>query len=593
MAEPSSPRETAIPHVLREYAFLGDGHRGALIGPRGDIVWMCCPRWDSDAVFSALVGGQGSYSVRPADPWFVWGGYYEDGSLIWRSRWSTSDGFVECREALAFPGDPHRAVLLRRVRALDAPCTIAVRLDPRADFGRFGMRDVRIDEDVVEARSGPLRLRYRGPKLRAERGSGALVGELDLEAGQYEDLVLEVGDRPFGDEPVDADLAWEATKNAWEKVAPACDETAAPRDARNAFVVLRGLTTPGGGMAAAATTSLPERADTGRNYDYRYAWIRDQCLAGIAVAAHGPHELLDDAVSFVADRLLEDGSRLKPAYCVDGSGVPDERVLKGLRGYPGGADKVGNWVNGQMQLDAFGESLLLFAAAQRRGALSSEARRAVDAAVAAIEQLWDTPDAGIWELEPDWWAESRLECVAGLRQIAESGIAGDAGQAARWQSLADHLLAETSRRSTHPSGRWQRSPTDERVDAALLLPGIRGALAPSDPRLDATLDAVLGELESDGYCYRYRHDDRPLSEAEGAFLLCGFVASLALAEQGRPNRAVRCFERNRTACGPPGLFAEEYDVGQRQLRGNLPQAFVHALLLECAVRLGPDEAQDR
>ena len=113
---------TLAPHVLRDYALLADGQRGALVGPRGDIAWMCAPRWDSDGVFSSLIGGCGSYVVTPTGR-FVWGGHYEDGSLIWRSRWITDSGIVECREALAFPGDPHRTVLLRRIIAVRAPRT--------------------------------------------------------------------------------------------------------------------------------------------------------------------------------------------------------------------------------------------------------------------------------------------------------------------------------------------------------------------------------------------------------------------------------------------------------------------------------------
>src|SRR4051794_32220350 len=105
------------PHVLREYALLADGRRGALIGPRGDITWMCAPRWDSDAVFAALIGGDGFFAITPRDR-FVSGGHYEDGSMIWRSRWVTTDGIIECREALAYPGDSNRAVLLRRLIAV-------------------------------------------------------------------------------------------------------------------------------------------------------------------------------------------------------------------------------------------------------------------------------------------------------------------------------------------------------------------------------------------------------------------------------------------------------------------------------------------
>ncbi|HUC03761.1 MAG TPA: glycoside hydrolase family 15 protein, partial [Acidimicrobiales bacterium] len=148
--------------------------------------------------------------------------------------------------------------------------------------------------------------------------------------------------------------------------------------------------------------------------------------------------------------------------------------------------------------------------------------------------------------------------------------------------------AATSRTCVHPSGRWQRARDDDRIDAALLLPPLRGAVAKDDPRTIATLAAVEDELCQDGYVYRYRHDQRPLQEAEGAFSLCGFVVALAQLQQGRKDRACAWFERNRASCGPPGLLTEEFDVGERQLRGNIPQAFVHAALLECAARLGEE-----
>jgi GH15 family glucan-1,4-alpha-glucosidase len=324
---------------------------------------------------------------------------------------------------------------------------------------------------------------------------------------------------------------------------------------------------------------LPERAREGRNYDYRYVWIRDQCLVGQAVANSGPCTLMDDAVRFVSERLLSDGARLRPAYTITGEPVPDQRSLS-LAGYPGGTDIVGNWVNRQFQLDVFGESLLLFAGAATYDHLGTDGWRAVETAIDAIEQRWREADAGIWELQPDAWTHSRLICAAGLHAIA-GHRATDKG--ARWAALADKIVADTAARAVHPSGRWQRSPTDPRVDAALLLAAIRGAIPAEDPRSTATLAAVESCLTQDGYCYRYRPDERQLGASEGAFLLCGFVLSLAWAQQGDYVRAARWFERTRAACGPAGLLAEEYDVSQRQLRGNLPQAFVHAALLECAV----------
>ena len=265
--------------------------------------------------------------------------------------------------------------------------------------------------------------------------------------------------------------------------------------------------------------------------------------------------------------------------------MPDQRNL-GLPGYPGGTDILGNWVNQQFQLDAFGESLMLLAAAAGHDHLDADGWRAAETAIAAIEQRWREPDAGIWELEPDNWTHSRLVCVAGLRAIAAHQRTE---QAARWLALADAIVAETAASAVHPDGRWQRSPTDDRVDAALLIPAIRGGIPADDPRTLATLHAVQEDLTQDGYCYRYRPDDRPLGESEGAFVLCGFLLALAWAQQGDQVQATRWFERNRSACGPAGLISEEFDVAQREMRGNLPQAFVHAALLQCAVSLPDSE----
>ena len=573
-----------LPHVLREYAVLADGERGIVVGPRGDVAWMCFPRWDSDALFAGLIGGGGAYAVAPEGR-YVWGGHYEEGTLIWRSRWVTEDGIVECREALALPGRPDRAVVLRRVQAVSGPARVRVLLDLRCDFGRRPARHARRDDaGVWHLEAGPSRARWLGAataRAEPDGGGGELIMELVLDEGDHHDLLLVLDSGPPQDALPEPDRAWLVTETEWRRRIPPLDQAVARRDARQAYTVLAGLTSGGGGMVAAATTSLPERAREGRSYDYRYVWIRDQCYTGQAVARAGPHPLMDDAVRFVRDRLLDDGPQLKPAYTTTGGDVPDERSLD-LPGYPGGTDIVGNWVNRQFQLDAIGETLLLFAAAARHGHLDADGWRAAEVAVGVIEKRWQEADAGIWELRPQRWTHSRLMCAAGLRAIAERRGAG--ALAARCVALADTITADTAQHGLHPTGRWQRAVDDARPDASLLLPAIRGAVPAHDPRTLATLRAVEAELTEDGYCYRYRPDERPLGRAEGAFLLCGFLMALAWEQQGDIVRATRWFERNRAACGPPGLCSEEFDVQQRQLRGNLPQAFVHALLLECAVR---------
>ena len=213
--------------------------------------------------------------------------------------------------------------------------------------------------------------------------------------------------------------------------------------------------------------------------------------------------------------------------------------------------------------------------------------KAAEIAAAAVGERWHEPDAGIWELDAERWTHSRLICAAGLRAMA----AAPSGQGnPDWLVLADRIVADTAANALHKDGHWQRTPDDPALDAALLLPGLRGATTPEDPRTIATLRAYLRDLTLDGYAYRFRHDSRPLPEAEGSFLLCGFLVSLALQSQGEPVEARAWFERTRAATGPPELYSEEYDCHQHQMRGNLPQAFVHALMVETAARLGEETA---
>ncbi len=184
------------PHVLREYALLADGERAAVLGPRGDIVWLCAPRWHDPAVFAALIGGTSTFSLTPDGP-YVWGGSYDEGSMIWRSRWVTNDGIVECREALAYPADAHRVVLLRRARALDRPAAISVSLEPRGDYDRTPMTDLHRHAGIWTARLGHLHLRVTGAAdARPHADRSRLDLHLTLPAGTHHDLVLELSDRP-------------------------------------------------------------------------------------------------------------------------------------------------------------------------------------------------------------------------------------------------------------------------------------------------------------------------------------------------------------------------------------------------------------
>jgi GH15 family glucan-1,4-alpha-glucosidase len=402
--------------------------------------------------------------------------------------------------------------------------------------------------------------------------------------GSCFDFIAEFSSGATESGPLDAEELWRRTEATWRATIPPCSGVTAAPDVRRSLALLRGMTDAHGGTVAAVTTSLPERDGADRNYDYRFCWIRDTCYVGQAGAAvTGGEAILDDAVAWVGERLRENGTSTSPAYLGNGDPIFAPQNLD-LPGYPGGTDVVGNHVREQFQLDLFGDSLLLFARAASAGRLDFEGWRAAEIALEAIEQHWDEPEAGIWELDPNLWTESRLICVAGLRAISSADA--PAAWSARALTLADHLLDQTNATSLHPSGRWQRAPEDDRVDAALLLAEIRGALSPSDPRSVMTRECIEQELTKDHYLYRYRHAGRELGEAEGAFLICNFWMALAQLGAGSLVESARWFERGRSAMSTTGLFSEEFDTAQHQLRGNLPQAFVHAGLIEAAAAQG-------
>ena len=199
---------------------------------------------------------------------------------------------------------------------------------------------------------------------------------------------------------------------------PDLSSSATPGESRHSYAVLRGLTASTGAMVAAATTSLPERADQGRNYDYRYAWIRDQCYAGQAAAVIGDDDLLDSAVRFVSERILADGPDLRPAYTITGGRVPDQHDVT-LPGYPGAPVRpaTGSTTSSSSTPSA------------RRCCCSRPLTVAAGSATTAVERSHpgrgdrkrqDEPDAGIWEIDNRRWAHSRLMCAAGLRAAARS-----------------------------------------------------------------------------------------------------------------------------------------------------------------------------
>jgi len=327
-------------HSLRDYAFIGDGERGGLIGPHGDMSWLCFPTWDSPAVMSGLLGGGGGYRLHPTGH-FVGGGWYESRSLIWVQSWITEHAEVECRSAFALPGRHGSLTLLRTLTVLSGQADIDIAIDLRAGFDKHKLRRAHFDGTGWRSRSDTVHVLWTGigPGVTQEPG-GALTAMPRLHAGESLELALVLSDDAEIAAP-DCTELWAGTRDGWRRRVPDINSKVTTRDSEHAYAVLIAMTADTGGTVAAATLGLPEKAGGGRSFDYRYVWIRDQCYVGQAAALGDNYSLLDGAVRFVIARIQQHGEHLAPAYRTDGSPVPDEEPLL-LKGYPGGGDgKIG------------------------------------------------------------------------------------------------------------------------------------------------------------------------------------------------------------------------------------------------------------
>ena len=356
-------------------------------------------------------------------------------------------------------------------------------------------------------------------------------------------------------EPPDPDRAWQGTEAAWARPRP-------------------GIRADGRRRATPATPTRCSRADRRGRRDGRRghhlaaragaagAATTTTATPGSATSATparrsprpGRIPLMDDAVRFVAGAAARATGRSSSPPTRPAAARCPTSATSGCPATPAASDIVGNWVNQQFQLDAFGEALLLFAAAARHDRLDADGWRAAEAAVAAIEQRWHEPTRrrhlgdrpGRLDPQP---AHLRRRPARRSRRVDLAASRARAGSRSPTES------SPTPRRTRCiPSGRWQRSPDDPTHRcraAACRRSGVRSPPATRAPSPRCTLSSRSST--EDGYCYRFRPDERPLGEAEGAFLLCGFWMALALRQQGDHVSAARWFERNRAACGPPGL----------------------------------------
>ncbi len=589
---------------IADYALLSDCHSAALVSAGGSIDWFCAPRFDSPALFARLLGSAaGHWSIRPVDAVDGKRGY-RPGTLVLETTYRTEEGVVRVTDALAVGRNerghelgaeaPH--ALLRSVECLEGRVELCCEYAPRPENGLVRPL-LECTDDGVAGHGGASQTLLSATVPFTVDG-GTAHARFTLAGGERRAFALqhrhgeESAPRHWGAEEIvrridDTSAAWES----WSSIHQRYDgpwKDLVHQSGR----VLQALTYfPTGAIVAAPTTSLPEIVGGGRNWDYRYAWIRDASLTlealWIAACPDEAHRFFD-FLAHAALPQLADGGHLQIMFGVGGEHDLTERELPWLEGWRGSRPvRVGNGAWTQSQLDVYGE---LLGAAHRFGdqlaQIGEPARRLLASAADAAARAWESTDHGIWEIrdEPRHYLHSKLMCWVALdRAISLAAMLGAEERVEAWTEARASVRGAILERGWSDSvGAFTQSFGSEALDASVLLMPIVGFLPPADRRVRATVQAVAEQLtDRRGLVYRYRSGDG-LSGEEGTFLLCTFWLAHALALCGELDRARETFEGAAGFANDLGLLAEEVDTNTGELLGNFPQAFSHVGLVNAA-----------
>jgi GH15 family glucan-1,4-alpha-glucosidase len=367
-------------------------------------------------------------------------------------------------------------------------------------------------------------------------------------------------------------------------------------------LTLKGLTyAPTGALLAAATTSLPETPQGERNWDYRYAWVRDATFALWGLYTLGLDREADDFFSFIAEVSgANDGERhpLQVMYGVGGERILDEHKLDHLSGYDFARPvRIGNDAYKQVQHDVWGAMLdSVYLHAKSRDQISDALWPVLKSQAEEAIKHWREPDQGIWEIrgEPQHFTSSKLMCWVALDRGAKlAELEAEQESATKWRKIADEIKADILANGVNSRGVFTQSYGSDALDASLLMVVLNRFLPSDDPRVRNTVMAIADDLTRDGLVLRYRvHEtDDGLSGEEGAFTICSFWLVSALVEIGELSRAKRLCERLLSLASPLHLYAEEIDPRTGRHLGNFPQAFTHLALINAVVHVIRAEEQ--
>jgi alpha,alpha-trehalase len=590
---PVEPVEGYLP--IEDHGLIGDGKTSALVARDGSIPWMCLPRFDSEPLFCRILDRRrgGAFTVAP-EGLIESRQYYEDGSAILATEMRGPSGLVRLTDAMTLHTGADltedvpvaRNELIRSVEVLAGNVDLQIAIEPWRGAG-------------AEPRAGGL-LVNAGSGLKAHLLSShpldGLVTKHRLKMGDRLILIMRWGRDSFRRLQISEEDHVRETTKAWHRWLEHFEYNGPEKEmVRRSAITLKLLDhMENGAVVAAPTSSLPEAIGGPRNWDYRYAWIRDAAFSVYGLRRIGFTSEAEGFLSWVLDVVERGGGRPKVLYDVGGALPDPEREDPDLEGYRGSSPvRWGNGAAEQWQHDVFGEILdCAYQWVRGGGTIEEGLWNRLREFIEGARQEWRRPDHGIWEVRTEGrtFTYSAAMCQVALdrgARLAESlNLSGDI---AGWRKAANEIREAILEEAWDPE---VEAITEHLggggLDASLLTLPLRRVIAADHPKMVATTKAIAEHLGAgDGLIYRYLPDKSPdgLEGKEGAFLLCSFWLVDNLARQGRLEEAWDLYESLCSRAGPLGLLPEQIDPDTGAFLGNYPQAFSHVGVISSGVNL--------
>ncbi len=608
---------------IDEYAFLSDCENTCLIAPNGAVEWMCLPHPDSPSVFGAILDrSAGHFRVGPYGQNVPSQRVYRPGGLIVETTWQTETGWLTVHDCLVMGAwhntdkrsRTHRRpptdwdaehILLRMIKCVSGTVELELSCEPAFDYHRQSTTWEYTGQCYEEATATcpgsvdwtkhptlklttNLNIGIEGPEVTAR--TRMVEGEEKFVALSWSPLP------PPQTQEEAAKKMWQTSEcwRQWITIGKFPDHPWRGYLQQSALA-LKGLTfAPTGALMAAATTSLPETPGGVRNWDYRYAWVRDSTFALWGLHTLGLDREANNFFHFLSDVAVEENEAqtLQVMYSVNGEKTLTEYELPHLSGYDDARPvRIGNGAYNQRQHDVWGamlDSVYLHVRSREHvpEALWPILKKQVEEAI----DNWRLPDRGIWEVrgEPKHFTSSKVFCWVALDRGAKlAAMHNEKEYAVKWREIADEIKADILANGVDERGVFTQHYDTKALDASALMIPLLRFLPQDDARVRATVLAIADELTVDGLVLRYKVEetDDGLTGEEGTFTICSFWLVSALVEIGELRRAKQLCERLLAFASPLKLYAEEIDTRTGRHLGNFPQAFTHLALINAVVHV--------